>query len=347
MLNFIDFKKYECPDLKITPKVYNEERLEKIRWMRGLNKEMGEFRVDFSDSHLKKNEIIVPIFVDDMLLPITYTSPHKKDSKFEPKSYYPFANYVFFEVSYRRGHLTKVTHNFGIRTFNDNDEKYLKAFIIEKVEYHFEYDFQLQIWKWAQHPENIKKWESEKEKIDLLFEADEVIEVTKKYFSSREKFEIRHINSFKTYEELLNTFQNLLKFTIQFIQLRKFFGEINKLPFEKMTSLLNEASVSLKLIQKDVKAEKLTDYHPAATNSIEFQINNRISNLHTSLKSKIFEPGYWVIAQHVYPNIGEYYNLSQKAKTNRTTTSSYELTQRLIEKADGRDLFIPLSSIDI
>ena len=342
-----DLKKYESPELNVIPKYYCGEELEQLRWNRGLNKEMPHFRVDFSDSLLKQNKIIVPIFVDDMLLPFTYISPSKKESKSEPKTCSPYSNHVFFEIPYRRGHLLKLVHHFGIRTFNDNDQKYLKSVVIEKVEYHFEYDFQLERWKWAQHEKNIKKWVTEKEKIDLLFETDEVIEITRKFFSSREEFSSKQLKDFKTYEDLFNVFENLLESTIQFIKLRRTFGDISKFPFEKMTHLLTESNAILKCLQKDVETEALTDYRPTKTDAIEYQINNRISNLYISFKSKIFEPGYWVIGLNVYPNIGEYYNLSQKSSDNRTSETKYVLKQELIKQADGQNIFIPLSLIEM
>lgn len=342
-MNINDLKKYECPELTVIEKFDHGDQHERLQWSRLLTKEMHEFRIDFTDQRLKNNEIVIPIFIDDILLPLSYTSY----SEAKPITYNTYSNYVFFEIEYKRAHLLKVIHNFGIRTFNPNDEKYLKPIILDTVEYYFQFDFDKQLWKWSQHEKNIDVWNKEKEMLDQLFESDQALETTKNYYAIRKQFQSLHLEDFKTYSELFGFFIDLLNCTKSFIELRKAIGDLSSFAFDKMILALNELQKSLDSIQTDAEGEQLNLYIQTSTEIAEYQINNRISRLHVSTKDKLFNPGYWIIGQNVYPNIAEYYNLSQKASTNRTAETKYALKQELIKRADGHDIFIALSSVDI
>lgn len=337
-----DFKKYECPELTVIEKFDHGDQHERLQWFRLLTKEMHDFRIDFTDQRLKNNEIVIPIFIDDTLLPLSYTSY----SNAKPITYNTYSNYVFFEIEYKRAHLLKVSHNFGIRTFNPNDEKYFKSIILDTAEYYFQFDFDKQLWKWSQHEKNIEVWNKEKEMLDQLFESDQALETTKNYYTIRKQFQSLHLEDFKTYSELFRFFTDLLNCTKSFIEFRKAIGDLSSFAFDKMIFALNELQKSLNSIQTDAESEQLTLYIPTTIEIVEYQINNRISRLHVSIKDKLFNPGYWITGQNVYPNIAEHYNLSQKSSTNRTAETKYALKQQLIKKADGQNTFILLSSIE-
>lgn len=329
-IKLYELKQYDCPELEICFKPVSDES---VKWGDFLTSKNELFRIDWRTNTLINNQIIVPIFIVEEMLPFDYVH----QTKFSTETHPSYCHFSTIRINYKRAHLMKITQQFGVKVLKLSEEKYLNPLIKEEVEHHFKYDFEEERWKYIESGSVEKHWITEKEKLDEAKNDEEVRAAAKVYFTSRSQVLPLQSDRYDTYSEELDAYESLVKTASSFFEYKRLLGEISKLHNELIDEHLNILSNSILKAQQYVENEELSFKMDTrlitSIHGIEHKhIINRLADIKTNIKKIFFTPAYWVIDDDVYPNISEQFDLLQKSETNRNVQTKYDLKQKILDK---------------
>jgi hypothetical protein len=339
-MNLDELKKYECEQLTLEEVLIDNED---IKWGPFLTSENEIFRITRTVETLEQYKIIIPMFIDEEMLPFGLL--HK--NVFYP-SYCHFSDYV---IDYKKAHLMKITQRFGIKLFKLSEEKHLEPVIAEKVEHHFKFDFVDNRWKYIETGSIESDWIPEKDIIEELSQHEDVRLAGRGYFSSRKQVLSRTSENYPTYQEEVYAYYDLVEKTYVFFELKKALGEITRTHHDLIKKHLD--AMKNKIIQANhfMKDNALKERIPTNTISKYENVEHNdmityLSDIKTMITRYFDTPAYWVIENNLYPNIAVLYQLTQKAEHNRNNQTKFVLKQKILEETvKTKNNYVPVSSV--
>lgn len=336
-MNYEHIKKLKCPQLVVKSIEIDDV---KVKWGGQIEPDNDLFLVNHSREQLETGIVYFPSFTDEEMTGIPFSN-YEKDG---PVQYQTHCNYSDHFVEYQKCHLVKVVQRFGVKVLKTTEEKFCTKIKKESTAFHFMYSFDEKRWIYLKDPEEIFK--AEKDKIDFFCNSQAYRNMHMHYFADR-KFVNRMIQSSdfldtQTYREKLNNINKLITSSKTFLEMKNYLGEIPDYTYEKMTDSIIELSQSKDKLEKRTSNLKLMNSLKKTNDTDnENALIIKYADILTDTKKTYFTPGYWISNGEIYPNIGEFYNLSQVSETNRNEETKFRLKKQILRDNPGKT-FVPL-----
>lgn len=271
------------------------------------------FEIDRTRNQLEQKEIFVPVFEVNKMFPIQY---EQKRNGEVIGSYPSFANFIDFEVTYRKGNLLKIIHKKGVKVLKPTDEKFTSEIIEEKIEYHFQFDFEENRWKFIQ---DIPIFEKLKEELEDNIKSEEVLNLIDEFFNLIDTY---HSNLLKTNavnaSGVPEKIKGYFKTTIAYLEFQNIVGALEDINLELIKTKINQLEIAVGENEKQIG--KISDY----------KIRDNFSTIISRIHELFTLEGYWIIDNDIYPSIGAFHSSMQKASYNRTPQYKRNLKKALL-----------------
>lgn len=295
---------------------------------------MKEFHIDCSENALSRCEIKVPVFLDEDM---------QIDSiEHNNRIYFPYCNYV--DVTFTQELDTaKITQKFGFQTLNPSDEKYLKTFIFEERSIYLLYNFETNCW---QLTKNQQTWQNTRIKTSIERKKSR-IESTTAYHDARS---VGFSKSPADYLITVHEYRHLLTCCHNFFENLHFWGQISFVHFTLISDAVAKNQTNVNRLESYIKKNQLLkrkNKEDHTVNDPHVKCINYIADIEYDIINLISKPGFWVQDQCIYPNPAQYYVLTHRSSDNRTPETKLKLETAILNKANGKNIYIPLNDQDI
>ncbi|MFC5602442.1 hypothetical protein [Sporosarcina koreensis] len=335
-MDFDKIKELKCPELLITTREVDSED---VKWGGLIDRGCVNFAVNHSREQLTIRKMLqIPIFSDEEMTGIPYIET-KREKQIEHGTH---CNYVDYCIEYQKVHLVKVSQRFGVKVLKQTEEKFCNKIKLGANVFHFMYDFEEKRWRFQQKPE---RFEEEKSKIDEFCKSVEVRELHKHYFQARKlvKREVQStvLRGDATYREVLLNFKKLIDASKPFFELKNHLRELSDFAYEKMVPIIGEIEKKLSDLTDQTERLNLLDAVRQSNRSgEENKLIEQYADFLNRMKNSFYSPGYWINGVEIYPNICEFYNLSQKATTNRNEDTKQQLKKKILAENPGKSFIV-------